>query len=469
VGRFVVKQSVSLTPTLATFLVEHTLLGFPAVLKVELSPNVLVNEATALGSLESSHTPLLYARGEVAWLQNTVNYLIEEFVDGRTLTQTLRLCRRLEPSLAVMMCLHVLSALDDAHRLGVVHGDVTPDNIFLVGHQLQVNPRFMLVGFGASRSGCPPQSGVMTSPQRTQKYVSPQVHEGGVPNTGSDLFAVGCLLFEAIAGEHPKWEKDGRLTQQLAEVVPAHPDLSRVVAKAIAPEPKTRFETAQDFATVLLALDLDELAQFGVTERTALDGPVDTVDTVDMTQPRVGVSLPESLKQRAVAQARPILLSTRKPKVWVFAGDPGLDQPQVEIAIGMLLERYDVTVLDAVQRERRQGRVSEGDLPWVVVFGDLHALLDEPLLQELSCRGETMRVLVSTHDNVDMLSTTVNATGLDAQVSMGKRPDALVELIDAMVERARATRIQYDGLRLAVADAHNDVECLRKCFERKSA
>src|SRR5690606_7706767 len=131
------------------------------------------------------------------------------------------------------------------------------------------NARFVLVGFGGGRGACPPQSGVMRKPMLMQKYVSPEVHDGAVPNAGTDLFALGCVLFEAISGEHPAWEKDGRLARQLSEVVPAHPDLSRVVAKAITLDPKARFETAQDFATVLLALDLDELAQFGVTERTA--------------------------------------------------------------------------------------------------------------------------------------------------------------------------------------------------------
>src|SRR5690606_16600952 len=175
------------------------------------------------------------------------------------------------------------------------------------------------------------------------------------------------------------------------------------ITKAISIEPKVRFETAQDFATVLLALDVDEVAAFSVAEGTIVKGPAETVDTVDMTQPRVDLPAPGLFRHHVATLHRPELLSTRKPQVWVLTGDPGLDRPQIEIAIGQLRERYEVFVLDSEEREQRQGAISDVDLPWVVVFGDLHTLVEEPVLQDLRHRGETARLLVSTHENVDML------------------------------------------------------------------
>lgn len=470
VGRFVVKQPLSQSGAIASFLVEHAILGFPAVLKLELVPNALANEGAALSALHSPNVPLLYSRGDLTSHHHKVGYLVQEFIEGTSLTQVLRLGRRLEPSVAVTMCLQLLAALDETHRLGMVHGAVAPDNVLVVDSSDACNVRFVLHGFGAGANVNPPHSGVMRRQTLVSKYTAPEVRDGAAPSGGSDLFSVGCLLFETLAGEHPEWDPEGRLNRQLSEIVPAHPDLSRVVAKAIAHERKARFDTAQDFATVLLALDLDELVQFGVGEKTALHGgAAETQDTVDITRPRAGAHLPDALKQRALQGGKPELLSTKKPKLWFFSGDPGLDQPIVDLAIGMLLERYEVVRLDATQRERLQTRLTETDLPWMVVFGDLHALLDEPLLAELSRHGETVRLLVSTHDNVEMLSTTINATGLDAQLSLGQRPEALVELVSSMVERVRTTRIQYDGLRLAVVDAQGDVERLAECFARKSA
>lgn len=467
VGRFAVKQSLSHTALVATYLVEHAILGFAATLKLEMAPEALSGEVAALSVLHTPQIPQLYARGELDQAPNKPTYIVLEHIDGTTLAQTLRVRRRFPPSLAVRMVLQLLGAVGDAHRHGLVHGDLKPESVLLAEPEHGTD-RFVLLGLGAVHGFVPPHSGVMAKVSSTLRYTAPELSSGAAPNAGADLFALGCILFEVIAGEHPEWDADGRLVRQLAEIVPAHPDLSRVVAKAIAYDAKVRFETAQDFATVLLALDVDELVSFGAAETTVLRGPAETVDTVDMTHPRVDNTLPESIRHRAVGPARPPLRSTRKPKVWLLSGDPGLDQPHVEVAVGMLLERYDVTILDSAQREH-PGHFADQDLPWVVVFGDLHTLVEEPILQDTRMHGETARVLVSTHENVDMLSTSVNAAGLDAQVCLNARADVLVDVVDAMVERVRVTRIQYDGLRLAVADAQSDIEQLQQCIARKSA
>lgn len=467
VGRYVVKQTIDQAVGHTSYLVQHTILGFPAVLKVEAAADVLATEWSALTSSDSSHVPVLYSKGELDEGSAKRVYLIEEYVEGTPIAQLLRLRRRFEPKHAVRMVLQMVWALTGVHRQGVVHGDITPDNILL---SEQDSSRFVLVNFGGARTNTAPRSGVISKMAVTTGYVAPEVRAGGAPSATADLFALGCILFEVLAGESPQWDNEGRLTRQLCAIVPTHPDLSRVVAKAVASDPRARFETAQDFATVLLALDVDELAAFGTGESTQIQGPAETVDTVDMTQPRADINLAEALRSRATESGgRFPLLSTGKPKIWFFSGDPGLDQPLVEIAIGILLENYEIVVLDAVQRELIHQRVQDTELPWMVVFGDLHALVDEPLLHVLRRQGETVRVLVSTHENVDLLSATINATGLDAQLCLGARPEPLVELVSTMVERVRATRIQYDGLRLAVSDAQSDVERLQQCFERKSA
>lgn len=467
IGRFAVKQALSHTALVTTYLAEHAILGFPALLKLEMAPEAIAGESAALSVLHSPQVPQLYARGERDEAGNKQAYIVIEHLEGSTLAQTLRVRRRFEPNFAVRMVLQLLAALGEAHRQGLVHADIKPDNVLLTEPHHGAD-RFVLLGFGAVHGFVPPRSGVMTKVSSSPRYMAPELSSGAPPSCAADLFALGCILFEAISGEHPEWDADGRLVRQLAEIVPAHPDLSRVVAKAIAHDARVRFETAQDFATVLLALDVDELVLFGTAETTVLRGPAETVDTVDMTQPRADNALPESIRHRATAPGRPPLRSTGKPKVWLLSGDPGLDQPHVDVAVGKLLERYDVTVLDPAQREH-PAHFADQDLPWVVVFGDLHTLVEEPILHDPRMHGETARVLVSTHQNVDMLSTSVNATGLDAQVCLDARVDVLVDVVDAMVERVRVTRIQYDGLRLAVADAHSDIEQLQQCFERKSA
>ena len=465
VGRFVVKQALAQSPHSAQFLVEHAILGYRAALRlVSLEAGSDVN----LALLNSPYVPTVYAKGELDGAHPR-SYVVEELVTGDNLAQTLRVCRRLQPALATRMTLQLLSALQEAHGHGIVHGAISPDNVIVADEYTAACERFVLVNFRDSRSAAPPASGVMNRAFAHRPYTAPEVRDGAQPRVQSDIFSLGCVLFETITGEYPQWDGSGRLVRQVAEVVPSHPDLSRIVAKALAPEPRARFETAQDMATVLLAVDVDELCTFGVAETTELHGPAETVDTVDMTRPRSDLSLPESLQSMTVARGKPALLSTTRPRIWFFSGDPGLDTPQVRDVVTLLRDKFDVQVLDGNERERRQGQIADAELPWVVVFGDLHALVDEPLLRQLSARGETARVLVSTHNNVDLLSATVNATGLDAHECISDRPEQLANVVEGMVERIRVTRIQYDGLRLAVADAHVDVERLQQCFERKTA
>ena len=145
-------------------------------------------------------------------------------------------------------------------------------------------------------------------------------------------------------------------------------------------------------------------------------------------------------------------MSTRKPSVWAFEGDPALDDPGVRQALDELGEHSTILWLNETARRDTNKKLQDQaiDPPWVFVFGDLHVLLKEPLMETLSAIGEVSRLLISTHANIDLLESTINNYGLDQQVCLPASGDDIRFAVRDMIERTRRLQHQYDNLRLAL-------------------
>lgn len=464
VGRYRIERVLHESPSAVIYRATHAMLGIPAAIKLGTRAAEIEAEAEALSLFASPHLPLLFERGILPVTQAPIPFLTMEYVEGHTLSHLLRTHRRLGPFTTIRLALQLLGALSEVHRHGIVHGDVKPDNVVTVLRADELE-RSVLLDFGCARGVTPPLSGTGAVGLRaTPRYAAPEVHDGQAPTPASDLFSLGCLLFEAISGAVPRWGADG-LAAPLSSLVPTPVGVAEVIERALRTNPAERYSNAGDFADALLSLDVASIAHFGAFEGTRVQGPQETLDTVDMTSP--GAEMPlHSVPFRGVAandDGVP-LLSVDKPSVWFCAGDPGLDQDQVQLAVERLRQSYDVLVLDSSEREKKCASLTAAELPWVIVFGDLHALLEEPLLAEASQHGETSRMLVSTHENLDLLTTTINSSGLDAQLCLGSDADELVIMTHRMIERVRHVRVHYDGLRLAVRDAQEDILSLQQCF-----
>jgi eukaryotic-like serine/threonine-protein kinase len=141
-------------------------------------------------------------------------YIAYEYVPGRTLREAMRL-DELSDAAAVEIAAQVLDALAHAHRAGIVHRDVKPSNI-LLEHRDGIHAR--LLDFGLAQfDGADTLTAVGDVPG-TLAYIAPERLAGRDATPESDVWAVGVVLWEALAGRHPFW---GVPLQQVARAIEA--------------------------------------------------------------------------------------------------------------------------------------------------------------------------------------------------------------------------------------------------------
>ena len=182
-----------------------------------------------------------------------------EFVDGATLAQ---LCRRgrLTSAETIRVICAVLSALEEAHALGIVHRGISADNV-TVTHNGDVK----LGGFGLAK---PVADIALTQPGAVlgdPRYMSPeQVTATVALDTRADLYSVGVLLFQGLTGQVPfDGPNDFDIMVAQVDAEPPRPssinpgiapELDRIVLTALGKKPEKRFASAREFRAALAAL-----------------------------------------------------------------------------------------------------------------------------------------------------------------------------------------------------------------------
>jgi serine/threonine protein kinase/class 3 adenylate cyclase len=220
-------------------------------------------EARAVSRLKHPHTVTLFDFGETA---SGELFMAMEFIEGQNLEQALR-DGPFAPERAVALVSQAAQALEEAHRLGVVHRDLKPANIMLAQHADGVE-RVKVVDFGIARllDIAGDQHYTLTGKiSGTPHYMSPEVVRGGAADHRSDIYALGLILFRAVAGRPPF---EGSPIQvvlaqmndpppRLADVVPGvdlPPGLQAVIDRALEKRPDERYASATDFRRALDAV-----------------------------------------------------------------------------------------------------------------------------------------------------------------------------------------------------------------------
>jgi len=184
-------------------------------------------------------------------------FLVMELLPGRTLADEIR-AGRLPVARAVDIACAVLSALSAAHAEGIVHRDVKPGNVLLTADDV---PKVADFGI-AKTAGESATTGTLTGELlATPAYLAPERLAGEPAAPASDIYAVGVLLYEALAGRLPyaadapaallRAIADGR-AEPLADVrrdTPSH--VVAVVERAMARDPSQRFASADEMAAAL--------------------------------------------------------------------------------------------------------------------------------------------------------------------------------------------------------------------------
>ncbi len=186
-------------------------------------------------------------------------FYVMPFVDGESLRDRLVRDRQLPIDDAVRIVREVALALDYAHRQGVVHRDITPENILLQDGQA------MVADFGIALAASTAVDGRMTETGMslgTPQYMSPEQAMGEREITArSDLYSLGCVLYELLTGEPPF---SGPTAQAIvAKVMASTPEPVTTLRRTVPPHvaaaidvalekvPADRFKTALDFAAAL--------------------------------------------------------------------------------------------------------------------------------------------------------------------------------------------------------------------------
>jgi len=193
--------------------------------------------------------------GEAGWLV----YYVMPYVEGPTLRAHLDRVRRMPASDVIRMGRDLLGALGAAHAIGVVHRDVKPDNVILSPEGA------VLLDFGIARAieaagtGTLTRSGITVG---TSSYMSPeQIQAARDIDHRSDIYAIGCLLFESITGRPPFRHPNEVVVLQM-HLNEAAPDvrsiredtpapLAEAIARALAKERAERWPTAAAMAEAL--------------------------------------------------------------------------------------------------------------------------------------------------------------------------------------------------------------------------
>lgn len=208
--------------------------------------------------------------------------LVMEKLRGQTLRRELAESGPLALTDCLKLLTELLSALNMAHRIGVVHRDLKPDNIF-VHHPLSAARRLKVLDFGLARvlpaatGKTPLLSGHQTTTGRvvgTPGYVSPEALMGQPVDHRADLYAVGLLLFFMLTGHGPFDHLPVEATLSHAPVPPSRlrdepfvRELDSVVIKALKKNPDERYQSAAEIAAEVAGLQ----QAFAITDRETLE------------------------------------------------------------------------------------------------------------------------------------------------------------------------------------------------------
>ncbi|HCC33362.1 MAG TPA: Stk1 family PASTA domain-containing Ser/Thr kinase [Clostridiales bacterium] len=243
---------------------EDVLLGRKVAVKL-LKPQLVVDEdfasrfrheARAAASLSHSNIVSVYDVGQ----EDGTPYIVMEYVEGMTLKDLIRQKGRLSPGEAAHISIRIARALEHAHAAGLVHRDIKPQNILVAGQGRVKVTDFGIAGVtteGTVTFGTEAIVGSVT-------YFSPEQARGEKVGVTSDLYSLGVVLYEMLAGQ-PPFAGDGPFgvalmhlqvtPRPLREIVPEVPaDLEAIVERAMAKPAEHRYPSAGDMRRALEAV-----------------------------------------------------------------------------------------------------------------------------------------------------------------------------------------------------------------------
>ena len=327
-GRFRIEEPLGAGGFGSIWRAHHEVLDAPVALKL-MDPEIakdpearerFMREARAAANLRGQNVVQILDYG----VEGELAFIVMELLEGEDLGKRIKRLGPLEPDAMIRIFTQVCRAVTRAHAAGIIHRDLKPANVFLVraetGHD-EEDELAKVLDFGVAKvegakltdAGAPTRTGSLIG---TPHYMSPEQLQGNKTiDHRSDLWSLGVIVFEALTGKLPfASEGLGDLVLQICVREPPVPShwarvprgLDAWMAKALAREPQSRFQSAKEMAGELkfaLTGENAELVGEDTTERPGDGGPKATLGLT-----------PTVADTGRAAEASPAPTSNRKKK-----------------------------------------------------------------------------------------------------------------------------------------------------------
>ncbi len=219
----------------------------PSVAEDDKVVSRFVMEADAARRVD--HPNVVHYTASGVWRKT--HYAVMELVNGPTLREHVETHGRIEPTTALLLMAQVARGLAAIHDAGVVHRDVKPANLLLVGPG-EPPPFVKIADFGLAKLDTHPVTGSLLA-IGTADYMSPEQALAEDPDARADIYALGLVTFYALTGELPYFGKNPAtsMAHQLLSAPPPvswlvedlDPAIDRVIATALRKSPEHRYQT----------------------------------------------------------------------------------------------------------------------------------------------------------------------------------------------------------------------------------
>ena len=281
---------------------------------------------------------------DVHKMPDGVPYIASEFLDGREFGEQLAKQGRVDVATAVHVARQTCRALAAAHKKGIVHRDMKPENVFLVTHDGAIVVKVIDFGISTAAEGGKSNLTKTGMIMGTPSYMSPEQARGDKVDARADIYAVGAMMYFALTGKKPFETDDPASTLSL--VLTEEPDRPRklnpeipealelVIQKAMAKDASDRYQTMEELEQALAPFDVDAIA---------------------MTSPISQSIMPTIVTKASDTTAKTMMASA------AIAGDAKLSRPTIVLTgLGIVLWLV-AGVIDAAGGVLRQFK-KDGDL-----------------------------------------------------------------------------------------------------------
>ncbi|MDB4970581.1 MAG: pknB [Myxococcales bacterium] len=265
-GRYKLLQTLGDGAMGQVFVAENLAIGQKVALKV-LKQELLADATFRMRFQQEAEAIAAVEHRNVARFLDLVvgdpTFIVMEYVRGPTLAQVIRDKKRLPPLDAMYIAERLCWALEAAHQRGVVHRDIKPSNVILSPDtENEIEPK--LIDFGLAKvAAASAEKGLTRTGQivGTPDYMSPEQIANKEVDARSDVYSLGCLIFELCVGRPPfTGGDDVQVLYQQLQVKPdrvedhvpdAPPEIDKLLGKALAKEPGARFQSMREMAEAI--------------------------------------------------------------------------------------------------------------------------------------------------------------------------------------------------------------------------